>query len=168
MSIPVSATITQQNRSFTQPFNQFGLSPHYKDVTVHLGYRSMNFSDFTLAGNIFLGAGFEVAPHNANVRFSGMYGRLVKPVSPGRLVDGVIAGEPAYRRMGYAGKISFGKNGNLLDFILLKAKDDENSIKADTLQDLKPAENLVLGFRVAQKLSERIKFDIQYAFSAYT
>lgn len=168
IAIPISATLTQQNRSFTQPFNQYGLSPHYKAVTLHLGYRSMNFSDFTLAGNLFLGAGFEVAPDNAKVRFSGMYGRLVKPVQPGRLVDGVITGQPAYRRMGYAGKVSFGKNGNLLDFILFKGKDDENSINADTIENLSPAENLVLGFHAAQKLHERVKIDVQYAFSAYT
>jgi hypothetical protein len=168
ISIPISATITQQNRSFTQPFNQYGLSPHYKAVTAHLGYRTMNFSDFTLAGNIFLGAGIDVTPENSKVRVSGMYGQLVKPVAPGRLTDGKIQGQPAYRRMGYAGKVSLGQNGNLVDLILFRGKDDENSINADSLQDLTPAENLVLGTRITQKLTENLKFDLQYAFSAYT
>jgi hypothetical protein len=168
VSVPISATITQQNRNFTQPFNQYGLSPHYKAVTVHMGYRTMNFSDFTLAGNIFLGAGFEVAPENSRVRVSGMYGRLVKPVAPGRLVDGAIIGQPAFLRMGYAGKVSLGRNGNLVDFIVFKGKDDANSIKTDSVQGLTPAENLVLGTRITQKLTEHLKIDIQYAFSAYT
>jgi hypothetical protein len=168
VSIPISATFTQQNRSFTQPFNQYGLSPHYKAVTLHLGYRSMNFSDFTLGGNVFLGGGFEVAPANSKVQVAGMYGQLVKPVAPGRLVDGLITGVPAYRRMGYAGKVSLGKQGNTVDFILFRAKDDVNSINADTIPELAPAENLVLGFKAAQKLAERVKLDFQYAFSAYT
>lgn len=170
VTVPISATFTQQNRSFTQPFNQYGLSPHYKAVTLHLGYRSMNFSEFTLGGNIFLGGGFEVAPENSKVSVSGMYGQLVKPVSPGRLVDGVITGRPAYRRMGYAGKVSFGKqkNGSVTDVILFRAKDIENSINVDTLDNLKPAENLVMGIHTFQKLADRVSVDLQYAYSAYT
>jgi hypothetical protein len=170
VSIPISATITQQNRSFTQPFNQYGLSPHYKAVTLHLGYRSMNFSEFTLGGNIFLGGGFEVAPENSKVSVSGMYGQLVKPVAPGRLVDGVINGEPAFKRLGYAGKVTFGKqaNGSVTDLIMFRAKDIQNSINTDSLPDLKPAENIVMGIHTMQKLADRVTLDLQYAFSAYT
>ncbi|MFN8438006.1 MAG: hypothetical protein U0V72_10215 [Cytophagales bacterium] len=30
LSIPLSGQLTQQNKSYTQPFNQYGLSPSYK------------------------------------------------------------------------------------------------------------------------------------------
>lgn len=170
ITVPISATITQQNRSFTQPFNQYGLSPHYKSVTLHLGYRSMNFSEFTLGGNIFLGGGFEVAPEKSKVSVSGMYGQLVKPVAPGRLTDGVITGQPAFKRLGYAGKVTLGKqgSGSLVDLIMFRARDDQNSINTDSVPDLKPAENLVLGIHTMQKLADRVSLDFQYAFSAYT
>src|SRR5574343_1262351 len=41
--VPLSATFSQQNKNFTQPYNQFGISPKYKSLTVHAGYRSMVF-----------------------------------------------------------------------------------------------------------------------------
>src|SRR5882762_8583109 len=55
MQIPVSFVIGRQQSSFSQPFNQFGLSPSYKWVTIHAGYRSLVFSPYTLAGHTFLG-----------------------------------------------------------------------------------------------------------------
>ena len=45
-----------------QPFNQMGISPKYKWLTVHLGYRSMNFSKYTYSGARFFGGGIEVKP----------------------------------------------------------------------------------------------------------
>lgn len=50
MQIPVSFVIGRQQSSFTQPFNQFELSPSYKWVTVHAGYRNLTFSPYTLTG----------------------------------------------------------------------------------------------------------------------
>src|SRR5687767_2715688 len=49
--VPVTFTIGKQQSSFTQPFNQFGLSPTYKWVTLHAGYRNLFFSPYTLAGH---------------------------------------------------------------------------------------------------------------------
>lgn len=99
INIPLSATISQQNKSFTQPFNQYGLSPRYKDVTVHLGYRSMMFSNFSLGGSMFLGSGVEVNPKNSWVRVAAFYGRLVKPISASG-VSGLMVGVPTYGRWG--------------------------------------------------------------------
>src|SRR5665213_1267612 len=71
VQMPFSFILSEQERSFRQPFDQFGASPQYKWMTLHLGYRSMMFSHYTLAGVTFLGAGFEATP--GVIRLSGMY-----------------------------------------------------------------------------------------------
>src|SRR4051812_8689127 len=53
--IPLSFTVSEQDRSFSQPFNQFGLSPRYKWLTLHFGYRNLSFSPYTLDGYTMLG-----------------------------------------------------------------------------------------------------------------
>ena len=35
--LPFSFTVSEKERSFRQPFNQFGVSPEYKWVKLHLG-----------------------------------------------------------------------------------------------------------------------------------
>src|SRR5687767_7414087 len=62
MSIPLSFMLSNQNNSFQQPFNQFGLTPTYKAFTGHLGYASMTFSPYTLNGHIFMGVGMDYKP----------------------------------------------------------------------------------------------------------
>ena len=47
VAIPISIRLSQQERSFTQSFNQYGLSPKYKAFTLHLGYRTMKLSEFS-------------------------------------------------------------------------------------------------------------------------
>ena len=58
-NIPFSFVISPKQQSFRQPFNQFGMSPYYKWLTLHVGYRNINFSRYTLSGHTFLGAGVE-------------------------------------------------------------------------------------------------------------
>ena len=48
LNIPISFVLNQQQKSFgypKQPFNQYGLSPKYKAITLLLGYRTMQFSE---------------------------------------------------------------------------------------------------------------------------
>ncbi|MBP8877869.1 MAG: hypothetical protein KBF67_12900, partial [Flavobacteriales bacterium] len=46
VQLPFMVMISDQQRDFQQPFNQFGLSPYYKWAKVHLGYRDVSFSKF--------------------------------------------------------------------------------------------------------------------------
>ncbi|HEX2970287.1 MAG TPA: hypothetical protein VHO46_14405, partial [Bacteroidales bacterium] len=78
-SVPFSYTYSNQQSSFQQPFNQYGLHPRYKWITAHIGYSSMTFSPYTLNGHQFMGAGVELTP-GSKFRFSAMYGRLQKAV----------------------------------------------------------------------------------------
>lgn len=171
ISAPFSFTLSQQDQTFRypQPFNQFGISPTYKYVTLHAGYRSMNFSEFTLAGTIFMGLGVEVAPPNAMVKVSAMYGRFAKARLVGGLND-LEFGIPSYERWGYGTKVTIGKNGQEVDLILFRGRDDPASIP-DTIAsalNIAPAENFVWGVNVRRTLAKRITINTEYALSAYT
>lgn len=169
VAVPFTAQFSQQQRSFTQPFNQYGLSPRYKWLTVHLGYRSLNYSTYTLSGNTFLGVGVEVAPENSIIKGSVMYGRFAKAIQFGGN-DGQIAGEPAFERWGYGAKITVGTNKNYVDFIMFRGRDDASSIDVSLIDgtDLDPEENLVFGVYTKQQIAKKVKVDFEYAFSAYT
>lgn len=167
VSLPFSATFSQQQRSFTQPFNQFGASPKYKSLTLHAGYRSLNFSEFTYAGTVFLGGGLEVAPSRLPVKVAALYGRISRPVNVGG-VDGVVSGLPAYERWAYGAKVTLFNSKHSLDLILFKAWDKANSINqsyADTA-GIKPQDNLVLGANIVNKLGSRLSSNIEVAWSA--
>jgi len=165
---PFSANFTNQNKTFNQPsFNQYGISPKYKDITVHLGYRNMSFSNYTLSGLTFFGLGVEYKPQSSLVKLAVMYGRFAKAIN---IQDSIQYGYelPAYERWGYGTKISVGRDKHNVDFILFKARDDEKSIRNDTvIFALKPKENLVLGLATKNQLgSTTIQFS--YSISAFT
>ncbi|GAA5042358.1 hypothetical protein GCM10011506_44240 [Marivirga lumbricoides] len=170
-SIPITATVSQQESDFDAqlPFNQFGVSPRYKSVTLHLGYRSLNFSEFTLAGNMFLGVGVEVAPENSLVKVSAMYGRFARALNE-RGAEGFNSRLPAYERWGYGSKVTVGNEKREADLIFFKAADNLESIDR-TLADsvgLKPQENFVLGINTRQQITEKTQINVEYALSAYT
>lgn len=169
VQVPFSMTISQQNKNFSQPqpFNRFGLSPTYKSVTAHLGHRSMTFSNYTLAGNLFLGAGVEVVPEESFWRVSAMYGQFAKAV-PRSAQAGLVFAEPTFKRTGYGVKVGLGREKHQVDLILFKAKDDVNSIEITDEVDVLPEENLVLGFNTSHKIGSRVAFDLEYAYSMYT
>lgn len=167
LSLPFSASISTQDKQFSypKPFNHYGLSPSYESVTAHLGYRSLMFSEFTLSGQEFLGAGVEYVPENIPWRVRGVYGRFQK-AGTSRSITGI----PQYERWGYGTKISYEKQSMAYDLIFFKAKDEVATLDDSTAaaHDVSPAENLVLGVVVSQDLLKRINLHFEYAFSAYT
>ncbi|WP_448518716.1 hypothetical protein [Rhodoflexus sp.] len=168
IDIPLSATFSQLNRRFTQPFNQFGLSPRYKSFTAHLGYRNLEFSPYTLSGNVFLGAGLEVSPEESPVKVTALYGRFVRAIAQGG-VEGIVRGVPAYERWGQGVKMTLGKQENRsVDLIYFHAKDNLNSVPVTTSESLTPVENGILGFQVRQQFTKRFNFRAEYALSAFT
>lgn len=167
-SFPFSVTINQQERSFTQPFNQYGVSPKYKWITAHIGFRSLNFSEYSLSGNQFLGVGIELAPEKFNVRGKALYGRFAKAVD-GYYTDGHVSGSPSFERWGMGFQLEVGKPKNNIGAFLFRAKDDKNSITAfaDDVT-IKPAENLIIGFTTKQEIKKKLTFASEINFSAYT
>ncbi|MBS2213779.1 hypothetical protein KEM09_20390 [Carboxylicivirga mesophila] len=141
MSIPVSFTWSNQNWTYTQPFNQFSISPSYKWATLHLGYSSMSFSPYSLSGHTFAGAGIVLAPTD-KLKFSAMFGRLRKAL-PGDTVSGF---DPQYKRMGKGMKASYTFKNAEVGVHLFHGQDDTDKPfeKMDSL-GITPMENMVLG-----------------------
>ncbi|MBX9853688.1 MAG: hypothetical protein K2X86_18240 [Cytophagaceae bacterium] len=164
-SVPFSASWSNQNREFRQPFNQYGVSPNYRWITAHFGYRNLTFSPYTLAGHTFLGAGVELTP--GIWRISAMYGRLNKAIAEDTLSPN--ADLPSFKRMGYGLKVGLNKDGSFIDLIFFTAKDDITSIPYVPLQNnVLPAQNMVVSVNAQKQLGKRTVFGFEYATSAYT
>ncbi|NME70879.1 hypothetical protein [Flammeovirga aprica] len=174
-TVPFSVQLSHQQRNFTHPFqqdfNQFGFSPTYKGVTLHLGYRSMNLSEFSLAGTQFLGVGLEVKKKNFPVNCSLMYGRINKAFDgTEEQAQNVSSDLAVYDRWAYGGRVQWGNNDNNLGVLLFKAKDDITSITPEMAVQLgaKPAENLITEIQGKKTFNKRLTLAFDYAFSAYT
>lgn len=141
--IPVSFTFSEQERSFSQPFNQFGLSPTYKWITVHGGYRNVSFSPFTLAGHTMLGGGVELSP--GKFRFGLMTGRLNRATTVDT-TSGMLR-PYSFSRYGTAVKVGYGTEKSYIDISYLTAKDGKNGPMnyPDSVAQVRPAANSVLG-----------------------
>ncbi|ELR71729.1 hypothetical protein C900_02314 [Fulvivirga imtechensis AK7] len=164
-SIPFSFSFSNQNRSFSQPFNRYGITPQYKWVKAYLGYNSMNFSKYTLAGHVFLGAGVELTP--GKWQFSAMYGELNKAVPEDTLA--VTSNLPAFKRMGYGMKAGYHDQAHSLEVIIFKAEDEVGSIPYVPVQnEVLPKENLVVSFLGRKQLFKRVSLNMEYATSALT
>lgn len=170
-SLPFSFSISDKNRSYAQPFNQFGVSPHYKWITLHAGYRNITYSPFTLGGYTMLGAGVELRP--GKFRFGMMYGRLNKAT----VIDSITQSltPVAYTRKGLAAKIGYGSDQNFFEFSALRASDDSASMRVNKgsydsslLPNAFPAENLVAGLTDRITIARKLVFESDIALSVYT
>lgn len=142
VSLPFSVAISEQGSSFSQPFREYGVSPHYKWAKIHLGHRSMRFSEFTLNGVRFFGAGLELTP--GKFRFSAMTGRFREArEEPERLYR-----IPQYERRGYAFMVGVGEE-TFVDVSFFKAEDKVGSIsQPDSIPFLaKPEANTAVGLK---------------------
>jgi len=167
ISFPFTVVVSDQQRGFTQPFNQYGISPTYKWITLHAGWQSLQWSQYTLAGYNFLGGGVELNP--GKLRFGFIYGRFNKAIEEDPLLITSFSQTPAYRRTGFSTKLGWGTERNHVDITMLKAKDQIGSLKnTPSSFNLTPSENLVLG--VASKFSflKHFVFDIDASGSLYT
>ena len=172
--VPFSFNYSQGNKTFGQPsYNQFGLSPKYKYITIHAGYRSLQFSNYSLSGVMFLGGGIEISPEKSLVKASFMYGKFAKAVAFDTLkkaqYSNNLFGSPGYERWGYGGKISIGKETQNINVIMFRAWDKLGSIPSPpVISGIKPMENLVIGLSGTTLLFEHIKFNGEITISSIT
>ncbi|SHI33963.1 hypothetical protein [Flavobacterium terrae] len=165
IEIPFSFTVSEQERSFRQPFNQFCISPSYKWAKVHLGYTNLTWSPFSWAGQTAMGVGVELNP--GKFRFGALYGRLNRAVEED--LNSPEAITPAYKRMGYAMKIGYGTETSHVDLILLKGKDDQNSLNTiPTQTEVLSGENVVAALSSKMKFTDHLFWDFDVASSLYT
>ncbi len=165
--LPFSFRLSEQQRDFRQPFNQFGVSPYYKWAKLHLGYRSHSWSTYALAGHSITGAGLELTPGKFQVGFAT--GRLLKPVRYLDNPENIRLQTPAYKRTGMALRLGYGTSTNNASLVILKAKDDSTSLGAvPTEYRLTPDENLVVSFQTKQTIAKKFLFEAEVAQSLYT
>jgi hypothetical protein len=165
-TIPLTFTFSEHDRSFRQPFNQFGMSPYYKWITIHAGYRNVNYSQFTLAGHTFLGAGVELHPGIFKFGFiSGRFNRAIKADTSSKSFQPYT-----YSNRGIAAKIGLGKGVNFFEVSMLKAKDDSSSVHPakEFKGTITPAENIVIGINGQVKFLKDFTFALEAATSLFT
>jgi len=163
INMPFTAIISDQERSFSQPFNQMGISPYYKWVKLHVGYRNMSFSEFTLGGATFLGAGIELTP--GKFRFAAFYGRFRRRIENDTTVPYPVL--PSYERWGYGAKVGLGGKKGFFDLIYMHSSDRPKSSDIE-LQTLKPEDNIVLGMNMERLIFKKLNFGLNLAASAFT
>jgi len=168
VSLPFTFILSDQESDFRQPFDQFGVSPSYKSVTLHLGYNSLTYSKYTLAGITFLGAGIDI--NTEPLRLSVMYGRFQRAVEIDTSASSANTYiQPAYKRMGFAAKVGYGSATSFIDFIYLHAKDDSSSLvhRPDSL-NVFPEENTVFALNTRVKIIDELAFEGEAAVSFFT
>jgi len=167
ISFPFSLVVSDQQRGFRQPFNQYGISPQYKWLTLHIGWQSITWSPFTMAGYNFLGGGIEANPGKWRLGF--IYGRFNKAIEEDPTQPSQFLQTPAYARTGYSAKIGYGTERNHLDFTFLDAKDDNTSLhKQLTEPGLRPSANLALGLSSKWSFLGHFNWSFDVAASLYT
>lgn len=165
IALPMTFIVSEKERDFRQAFNVVGISPRYEWITAHAGFRTMNFSKYTLAGAQFLGGGLELRP--GNFVLAGMYGRFQRAVEDDSTQPLNL---PAYERNGYAGQIGYRAGDNRATLSFLQAWDDTASLrKVPASSSLTPKYNTVLGveFGVAI-IPGQISIDAEGGASALT
>lgn len=167
LDVPFSFSYTNARLSYTQPFNRIRFSPKYKWVKTHIGTSNMNFSSYTLAGHQFKGYGLELTPKKW--RFMAMYGTLKEPVPYPDARSGSTNTTASFKRVGYGFKGGYESNGEVIEAIFFRAKDDPLSIPFIPVGGLiTPKENVVLGISGKKKIGKRVFIDMEYAISGLT
>ncbi|MET0391580.1 MAG: hypothetical protein ABW019_00510 [Chitinophagaceae bacterium] len=164
--IPLNFTISEQDRSFSQPFNQFGLSPRYKWLTLHGGYRNISFSPYTLDGHTMLGGGLELNP--GKFHFGVMYGRLNRATTIDTSTGAI---QPfSFSRKGLAMKIGYGDESSFITLSALRAKDDSASVEVDPLtkQTVTAAANTVASLAGRVQFFKKLFIEGDGGVSVYT
>ncbi|HEY8400566.1 MAG TPA: hypothetical protein VIK89_04855 [Cytophagaceae bacterium] len=163
-SLPFSFAFSNQNFSYRQPFNIYGLSPTYKKWTFHAGYRNLSFSPYTLNGHNFLGGGVEYRGDKLSV--AAMSGRLLKAVNYDSTNANVL---PSYSRMGGGIKVNYKAGSDEVFVVAFYAKDIVGSInEVPEVVGLRPQENMVWSIGGTKVLFEKLTLHAEGARSAWT
>ena len=165
VSLPFTYSYSNLSSSYTQPFNMTSCNPTYKWIKTYLGYTSMSFSNYTLAGHIFLGGGIDLTP--GKWKISAMYGRLNKAIEYDAITQSDA--QMSYKRMGYGAKIGYEKNGYGINLIYFSAKDDPNSLRfIPPNSSILPQENTVVSVGGKTKITKLFTLEAEYALSGLT
>lgn len=163
VELPFELYFTTGQTQFQQPFNQFGVSPKISSwLTLHAGYFSTRFSDFTFGDLRLLGGGFELTP--GKFRLKAVYGRSQQAVEPNK----VNFAPGVYRQSAYAFSMGYGDlSKTYFNINLFHAKDDSASVKSDSVRVL-PAENIVTSIDFGIQVGKHVRLRGEGAVSAFS
>ena len=163
INLPFEVYYTTQQTKFQQPFNQFGISPRLTDwLTLHGGYFSMQFSEFTFGDLRLLGGGLELTPEN--FRFKTFYGRTRQAIEPNL----VSFAPEVYKQNAYGVSLGYGNEAkSFLNINVFHAKDDSTSITSDSTL-VAPNENLVGSLDFGMQLGKSVNVRGEVAMSAFS
>jgi len=162
-SFPFSFSYSQMNRSFSQPFYRFGMSPTYKWAKLNLGYRSTGFSKYTVYGQKSLGVGVEL--HPKKFRFAAMIGKFHRNKSF-RTINPLPIDQEEYTRNGYAVKLGVGSKKNYFDLIFMQIKDDTSLFSVT--DKYHPEANSILSANTKFNITKSLRFQMETAVSVLT
>jgi len=164
-SFPFSYQISNQSRTYSQPFNQYAIAPTYKWIKVQLGWTNITLSPYSLSGYPLYGAGCEFTPNNWKIVL--LYGQLKKAV-PYNLNE-ESSDEMSYKRVGFGGKIGYNKSGYEVSGHIFKAKDIQKSLPYIPENiNLFPQEGLVTGIGGKFPLGKKINVETEITQSILT
>lgn len=165
IAVPFTFTLSEKERSFRQPFNQFGLSPSYRWATLHGGYRSPVFAPLVFGGQSILCWGAEMNPWLLRTGF--VQGRFQRAVPEDTL--SAATQTPAFERNGYAAKLGFGSADNYTDVALVRASDNAASLSSLPVKtQVLPGENAAIGLSSRYRLFNLLSLEVDAGYSAYT
>ncbi len=167
IAMPFSFYYNTDNVSFSYPQFSFNISPTFKGWTLHLGNRSMMFSNYVF--NIpFNGVGLEYQRPGGKggFRFGAFYGNLKNAInySP----DDISVATPVYRRSGFGFKAGYGNSKNYIDLYLFRAQDHQTSIDEYWWDQVTAQENIVIGLKGRWQVIRNIALTANVAASIFS
>lgn len=165
LNLPFTINYSNNQTTYTQPFNIQSINPTWKWIKGYAGITSMNFSQYTLANHIFTGGGIELSPKS--FKFAAMYGQLKKAVEFDSENNSDF--NMSYKRMGFGVTCGFEKKGHGIKFIYFSAKDQPSSLSFIPLNtNVTPMENCVISVLAKTTIIKRLKLETEYAISGLT
>ncbi len=163
LTLPFSFYLSTDDVGYQLPFNQFGISPRWRWVQLHVGYFSTRLSELTLRDARLLGGGIELTPGPFRLAFvQGLTQRAV----PADTLRGRL---PLLRQTLTALQIGLGAETGWHFWLTgLRAKDTPD-LGAYATYGVAPQDNLVVSAAVGlAPLPGRLQLKTEVAASVYT
>lgn len=170
--LPISFTYRDRQFAYDFTFNRFGMSPTLGWATLHLGWRNMNFSPYTLGGRTFFGIGTELRPGKFYV--GALYGTIQNPLA---IRDSLTFGAnliPIFERKLYGAKVGYRSGKNHLELMAVKIFDDPETFDYPDNYDergyqiLTPKENVVAGLNAGFEVAKLVEVYFRTGLTAFT
>ena len=204
ISMPMSVNLinaSAEQFSFSRPIFTMNFRPMWRKFTFYFGTAALNYSNYTYNGISFDGVGVEY--RGDRIRFGGFYGnfnhattfrtRLDDRDAIQYLSDSLLGMNnvayttlPQFERKAYAAHMALGSKRNYVDFSILHAADDLNSLPSEwymynvyssdvvdttlMLRDstVKGKENLAMGLKGHFTFGDHVVFETNLGTSLFT